>query len=72
MKKVMIQKLEIFDENIPEESEKSESNGDKPLVLTQEIKSEINSLKSDEEKTLSPAVRKIVTENKIDIESVKG
>tara|TARA_B100000424_G_scaffold270987_1_gene271990 strand:- start:706 stop:2028 length:1323 start_codon:yes stop_codon:yes gene_type:complete len=64
--------LEIFDENIPEESEKSESNGDKPLVLTQEIKSEINTLKFDEDKTLSPAVRKIVTENKIDIKSVKG
>ena len=71
-KKEEQKELEIFDENIPEESEKSESNGDKPLVLTQEIKSEINSLKSDEEKTLSPAVRKIVTENKIDIESVKG
>ncbi len=64
--------LEIFDENIPEESEKSESNVDKPLVLTQEIKSEINTLKFDEDKTLSPAVRKIVTENKIDIKSVKG
>ena len=57
---------EIFDEKVEQE------NDEKPLVLTQEIKSEIqiDELKTDQ--TLSPAVRKIVTENKIDIESVKG
>ena len=46
---------------------------DEPLVLTNEIKKEENFLeKKSENKTLSPAVRKIVTENKIDINLIKG
>jgi 2-oxoglutarate dehydrogenase E2 component (dihydrolipoamide succinyltransferase) len=46
---------------------------DEPLVLTNEIKKEENFLeKKSENKTLSPAVRKIVTEKKIDINSIKG
>ena len=53
----------IFDEII--EDEKFE---EKPLILTQEI--EEKNFQKDQ--TLSPAVRKIVTENKIDIKSVKG
>ncbi len=57
------EEMEVFQDNDEEE---------KPLVLTKEVeplkvKAEI---KIDE--TLSPAVRKIVTENKIDISSVKG
>ncbi len=45
------------------------SNNEEPLVLTKEIpvKQKIIS-----EKVLSPAVRKIVEENKIDIQSIKG
>ena len=39
-----------------------------PLVLTEEIGDEDNKL----DQSLSPAVRKIVTENKIDIKTVKG
>ncbi len=56
----------IFEEKITEENE------EKPLILTNEIEDE----REDEDKkinqTLSPAVRKIVTENKINIQSIKG
>ena len=45
---------------------------EKPLVLTNEIKIEKKSEKIKTEKPLSPAVRKIVSENKIDVKSVKG
>ena len=53
---------EIFDEEKEEE----------PLVLTNEVKEkkELN-IKTDAN-TMSPAVRKIIAENKIDIKSVKG
>ena len=57
------EEIEIFDEE-GEVDEKIE----KPLILTKEINRE--NLKTDQ--MLSPAVRKIVTENKIDISSVKG
>ena len=56
-------KLEVFDEIVKEE---------KPLVLTQEVKDKPAEIKTKIDQTLSPAVRKIVTENKIDISSVKG
>ena len=55
--------IEVFDEIIEEE---------KPLVLTQEVKDKPAEIKKKIDQTLSPAVRKIVTENKIDISSVKG
>ena len=55
--------IEFFDEIIEEE---------KPLVLTQEVKDKPAEIKTKIDQTLSPAVRKIVTENKIDISSVKG
>ena len=45
------------------------SNKDEPLVLTKEIPEK---QKIISEKVLSPAVRKIVEENKIDIQSIKG
>ena len=54
---------EFFDEK-----EEDSSQDEKPLVLTQEVEEK----KSIVDETLSPAVRKIVTENKIDIKSVKG
>ncbi len=57
----------IFDKNT-EEEEKVQ----KPLVLTDEISNEKPITKSKKEEILSPAVRKIVTENNIDIKSVKG
>ncbi len=56
---------EIFDEKI--EKKKLEEG---PLVLTNEINEETVITKVDQ--TLSPAVRKIVSENEIDIKSIKG
>ena len=56
---------EIFDE-------KEEEPEEKPLVLTNEIKVNKKSEKIKTEQPLSPSVRKIVSENKIDIQSVKG
>ncbi len=60
--------LDIFEE---------ESNGnelkEEPLVLTEEIKNSHTENNSSEEiQTLSPAVRKMVDENNIDVKSVKG
>ena len=57
----------IFEEII-EDNEVEE----KPLVLTEEIKSEPKKNETENDKNLSPAVRKIVSENKINISSVKG
>ena len=56
----------IFDEK------KEDTTIERPLVLTNEIKEENISENKKISQTLSPAVRKIVTENKIDIKSVKG
>ena len=58
----------IFDNN---EKDKIEPM-DEPLVLTQEVPSKKIKSKSKNDQTLSPAVRKIVTEHKINIESVEG
>jgi len=50
-----------------------ENNQDiKPLVLTEEAVDEIPVVKQNQNETLSPAVRKIVTENQIDINLVQG
>ena len=53
-----------------EEKNDDEKIIEKPLILTNEVEEtkEIN----DEDKSLSPAVRKIVAENKIDLKKVKG
>ena len=59
-----IEEPEIFDEDNQDEVE--------PLVLTKEVHENIEELKTDNNQILSPAVRKIVTENNIDVESVKG
>ena len=59
--------LKVFDEK-PEEKISEEE----PLVLTNEIKQEVNLEAKQENQTLSPAVRKIVVEKKIDIQSIKG
>ncbi len=45
---------------------------EEPFILTNEVKEEKKLDLKSEEKTLSPSVRKIVAENKIDISSVKG
>jgi len=60
--------LDIFDEKNDVNEVKEE-----PLVLTQEIKnSEIEENSTEEGQTLSPAVRKMVNENNIDVTSIKG
>ena len=62
------QETKLFEEKKPEQ-DKPLVLTDKPLVLTKEA---IQTQKILSNKTLSPAVRKIVEENKIDIESLKG
>ena len=57
-----IEEPEIFDEKKEEE----------PLVLTNEVKEKKELYITTDANTMSPAVRKIITENKIDIKSVKG
>ena len=63
-------KLEV--ENDEEDNEANETIGeiqeDEPLVLNEEI----NDHKSSENENLSPAVRKLVSEKKINIQEVKG
>ena len=54
---------QIFDEN-----QNDQELEEKPLILNNEVKEK----EFDKNQTLSPAVRKIITENKIDIKSVKG
>jgi len=60
--------LEI-EKKIPKISEEPE---EQPLVLTNEIKEEKPNSSNKNNETLSPAVRKIVVENKIDLEKVRG
>ena len=57
----------IFEEKI-----KVEDVEEAPLVLTKEINDEPHKDKLKSNQSLSPAVRKIVAENKIDISSVEG
>ncbi len=56
-----IEEPKIFDEKKEE-----------PLVLTNEVKEKKELNISTDSSTMSPAVRKIISENKIDIKSVKG
>ena len=57
------EEMEVFQDNVEEE---------KPLVLTKEVEPLKVEAEIKIDETLSPAVRKIVTENKIDVSSVKG
>ena len=56
----------IFENRTTEKQEK-----EKPLVLTEEVVQEA-SAKKETNQTLSPAVRKIVVENKIDVNEIQG
>ena len=47
-------------------------NSEEPLVLKEEVKESKISDKKESSKILSPAVRKIVVENKVDLNKVKG
>ncbi len=55
--------IEIFDK---------EPEKEKPLILTNEARQEDQTEKTEAIQTLSPAVRKIVAEKKIDVKSLKG
>ena len=60
--------LDIF-----EQDNNSNELKEEPLVLTEEIKnSQVGENSINESQTLSPAVRKMVDENNIDVKSVKG
>ena len=60
--------LEI-EKKIPKISEEPE---EKPLILTNEVKEDKPNSSNKNNETLSPAVRKIVVENKIDLKKVRG
>ncbi len=60
--------LEEIEEPVIFDKKKEEE----PLVLTNEVKEEKELNIKTDANTMSPAVRKIITENKIDIKSVKG
>ena len=55
-----------------EETLKEEEQAEKPLVLTEEVIEETPKFNNTQSQTLSPAVRKIVAENKIDLATVQG
>tara|TARA_Y100001001_G_scaffold126145_1_gene124686 strand:+ start:72 stop:1373 length:1302 start_codon:yes stop_codon:yes gene_type:complete len=66
---------ELFNDNVITLEKKSEivkQNTEEPLVLNNEIETDSKIVKAESSQTLSPAVRKIVKENKIDIKKVKG
>ncbi len=55
-----------------EETFKAEEQSEKPLVLTDEVEEAAPVINNIQNQTLSPAVRKIVTENNIDLATVLG
>ena len=63
---------EIFENDVEDENEKIKEEIEEPLILTNEVKKESKSKKQPVDQNLSPAVRKMVVENKIDPSSVKG
>jgi 2-oxoglutarate dehydrogenase E2 component (dihydrolipoamide succinyltransferase) len=64
--------VERKEPKIFEEEAVTESPINEPLVLTQEIKGKKSFSKQSNNEKLSPAVRKLIVENKIDLEKVKG
>ncbi len=63
---------EIFENKLEEKIEEKDEEIAEPLILTNEVQKESTTEKQSTDQNLSPAVRKIVTENKIDPTSVKG
>ena len=62
--------LDIFEEK---DNRNEVEVNEEPLVLTEEVKNtKIEENSKEESRTLSPAVRKMVNENNIDVKSVKG
>ena len=64
----------FFDKNIFELEKKSniKQNVEKPLILNNELKEEFETDNNQTSEVLSPSVRKIVEEKKIDLKSIKG
>ena len=60
------------EKNEPKIFEEEKTSVEEPLILTNEIKEEQIDLKKKPSETLSPAVRKIVLENKINLQKVRG
>ena len=58
--------------NIFEEKSTTKKKKEEPLILTNEIKEDKSDLKIKNHEKLSPSVRKIVVENKIDLQKVIG
>ena len=63
---------EIFENDKKEKIEEKHEEIEEPLILTNEVQKDSTTEKQSTDQNLSPAVRKIVTENKIDPTSVKG
>ena len=63
---------DIFESEMEEKIEEKNEEIEEPLILTNEIKEKSKPEKKQEDQNLSPAVRKIVIENKIDPASIKG
>ena len=65
---------ELFSDNVIKlgKSQIVNQNGEQPLILNKEIKPETKVIKNEVNQTLSPAVRKIVEENQININEIKG
>ena len=60
------------DPKVFEETLKVEEQSEKPLVLSDEVVDQAPTINNIQSQTLSPAVRKIVAENKIDLATVQG
>ena len=63
---------EIFENETEEKIEEKQENMEEPLILTNEVQNDNFTRNQSVDHNLSPAVRKIVRENKIDPDSVKG
>ncbi|SVE30935.1 uncharacterized protein METZ01_LOCUS483789, partial [marine metagenome] len=66
---------ELFNDNVitlEKKSEIAKQNTEEPLVLNNEIETDSIIVKAETSQTLSPAVRKIIKKNKIDIKKDKG
>ncbi len=63
---------EIFENQIEEKIEEKQEEIEEPLILTNEVQKDAPTKKQSLDQNLSPAVRKIIAENKIDTTSIKG
>ena len=64
--------IERKEPKVFEEEKLKESTEEEPLILTDEVKEKKPDSTNAGNKTFSPAVRKIIAENKIDLEKVRG